>query len=275
MQCFQQICSLSAPIVGCYVTMEIIHLGSGSSGNSVAYRSEDAIIVIDCGLSMKQMEKRLLLADIEPEDVNHILVTHHHMDHSKSAMKASKSWGARLHSNLETALRMGWEPVSDVRTFADLDRIVLGDDLSVIPIPVPHDDADNVAFIVSSGGERAAYATDLGEATEELKSHLRRCSHISIEANYDHSRLISGPYPDSIKRRISGRGGHLSNLQTAKILEEVVDENTKSIALCHLSEKNNAPHIAESEVLVRIDQVFTGDLTISKKNGPEFVHRLG
>ena len=72
--------------------MEIIHLGSGSSGNSVAYRSEDAIIVIDCGLSMKQMEKRLLLADIEPEDVNHILVTHHHMDHSKSAMKASKSW---------------------------------------------------------------------------------------------------------------------------------------------------------------------------------------
>ena len=122
LRCFQQICSLSAPIVDRSVTMEIIHLGSGSSGNSVAYRSEDAIIVIDCGLSMKQMEKRLLLANIDPKDVDHILVTHHHMDHSKSAMKASKSWGARLHSNLETALRMGWEPVSDVRTFADLDR---------------------------------------------------------------------------------------------------------------------------------------------------------
>ena len=257
------------------MTLEITHLGSGSSGNSAAYRSEDAIVVIDCGFSMKQMEKRLILADIEPSDVDHILVTHHHVDHSKSAMRASKSWGARLHSNLETALRMGWEPVSDVRTFADLDRVVLGDDLSVIPIPVPHDDADNVAFIVSSEGERAAYVTDLGEATEELKSHLKRCAHISIEANYDHSRLLSGPYPESIKRRISGRGGHLSNLQTAKILEEVVSENTKSIALCHLSEKNNAPHIAESEVLVRIDQYFDGDLTISKKNGPEFVHHLG
>ena len=67
----------------------------------------------------------------------------------------------------------------------------------------------------------------------------------------------------------------MSNLQTAKILEEVVSENTESIALCHLSEKNNAPHIAESEVLVRIDQYFDGDLTISKKSGPEFVHRLG
>ena len=124
--------------------------------------------------------------------------------------------GARLHSNLETALRMGWEPVSDVRTFADLDRGGAWRRLGVIPIPVPHDDADNVAFIVSSGGERAAYVTDLGEATEELKSHLKRCAHISIEANYDGSRLLSGPYPDSIKRRISGRGEHLSNLQTAK-----------------------------------------------------------
>ena len=67
----------------------------------------------------------------------------------------------------------------------------------------------------------------------------------------------------------------MSNLQTAKILEEVVSENTKSIALCHLSEKNNAPHLAESEVLVRIDQRFNGDLAISKKNGPDFVHHLG
>ena len=82
------------------MTLEITHLGSGSSGNSAAYRSEDAIVVIDCGFSMKQMEKRLILADIEPSDVDHILVTHHHMDHSKSAMRASKSWGARLHSNL-------------------------------------------------------------------------------------------------------------------------------------------------------------------------------
>ena len=69
-----------------HVTLEITHLGSGSSGNSAAYRSEDSIVVIDCGFSMRQMEKRLILAGIEPSDVDHILVTHHHVDHSKSAM---------------------------------------------------------------------------------------------------------------------------------------------------------------------------------------------
>ena len=86
---------------------------------------------------------------------------------------------------------------------------------------------------------------------------------------------MNGPYPDSIKRRISGRGGHLSNVQTAELLKDVVSNGTKSIVLCHLSERNNAPHIAESEVLLKIDDRFNGDLSISTKNGPEFVHYLG
>ena len=105
----------------------------------------------------------------------------------------------------------------------------------------------------------------MGEATDELKRHLKGCSHISIEANYDHDKLLSGPYPDSLKRRISGRGGHLSNLQTANILRDVVTASTKSIVLCHLSEKNNAPHIAESEALMKIHDFFEGDLSISRK----------
>ena len=115
----------------------------------------------------------------------------------------------------------------------------------------------------------------MGEATDELKKHLKGCSHISIEANYDHDKLLSGPYPDSLKRRISGRGGHLSNLQTANILRDVVTESTKSIVLCHLSEKNNAPHIAESEALMKIHDFFEGDLSISRKKGPEFTHSIG
>ena len=257
------------------VPLEITHLGSGSSGNSVAYKNEDTVFLIDCGLSTRQMEKRLFLAGITPNQVDHILITHHHADHSKSALKSSKKWGARLHSNLETAIRMGWQPMSEVRTFSDLERIEINRDVSLMPIPVRHDDADNVAFIIFSGGERAAYVTDLGEATDELKKHLKGCSHISIEANYDHDKLLNGPYPDSLKRRISGRGGHLSNLQTANILRDVVTASTKSIVLCHLSEKNNAPHIAESEALMKIHDFFEGDLSISRKKGPEFTHSIG
>ena len=257
------------------VTLEIIHLGSGSGGNSAVYKNEDTTIMIDCGFSIKQAEKRLSMADIAPDRIDHIFVTHHHADHSRSALKASKKWGAELHCNLETAIRLGWQPINEARTFADLDRIEVDHNLSVMPVPVPHDDADNVGFIISTGGERAAYVTDLGEGTDELRRHLSTCSHISIESNYDHDKLMNGPYPDSIKRRISGRGGHLSNVQTAELLKDVVSNNTKSIVLCHLSERNNAPHIAESEVLLKIDDRFNGDLSISTKNGPEFVHYLG
>ena len=148
-------------------------------------------------------------------------------------------------------------------------------DLSVLPVPIPHDRADNVGFIIHSGStERAAVVTDLGEPTDELIRHLKGCAHISIESNYDAKRLALGPYPANLKARISGRGGHLSNQQTAELLAEILSPQTRSVVLCHLSEKNNAPHLAESETLFRVEN-WSGDLRISTQDGPEFSHWLG
>ena len=256
--------------------MEITHLGSGSRGNSALLSSGETRVLVDCGFSLRQMENRLLLAGVEPQSINAILVTHHHSDHSRSAKRASEKWAATLHANLGTATKMGWQPISECRTFGHLDRIDISEDLSLLPIPVPHDDADNVAVIATNGdGRRAAIVTDLGEPTVELKKHLSGCSHISIEANYDHKRLMGGPYPESLKRRIAGRGGHLSNVQTAQALAEVLSDVVDSVVLCHLSEKNNAPHLAESEVLMHIGEHYSGSLSISKQEGPEFSNWLG
>jgi len=256
--------------------MEITHLGSGSRGNSTLLSSGETRVLVDCGFSLLQMESRLLLAGVDPRSIDAILVTHHHSDHSKSAKRASEKWEATLHATLGTATKMGWQPISECRTFGHLDRIGISEDLSLLSIPVPHDDADNVAVIATNGdGRRAAIVTDLGEPTVELKKHLSGCSHISIEANYDHKRLMRGPYPESLKRRISGRGGHLSNTQTGEVLAEVISEVLDSIVLCHLSEKNNAPHIAESEVLMHIGEHYSGSLSISKQQGPEFSNWLG
>jgi phosphoribosyl 1,2-cyclic phosphodiesterase len=256
--------------------MEITHLGSGSRGNSVLLSTDESKVVVDCGFSLKRMESRLDMIGVNPSEIDAIMVTHHHSDHSRSAARASKKWASVLMSNAETARRMEWGNHENFSEFSDLERVEAGNDLSFLPIPVPHDDADNVAIIAcSSEGKRAAVVTDLGEATDELKRHLSACSHISIEANYEHSRLVGGPYPDSLKRRITGRGGHLSNTQTGQILNEVMHEGLESIVLCHLSENNNRPHIAESEVLMRICDSFSGDLSISKQSGPEFTHWLG
>ena len=256
--------------------MEITHLGSGSRGNSTLLSSGETRVLVDCGFSLRQMESRLLLTGVEPQSIDAILVTHHHSDHSNSAKRASEKWGAALHANLGTATKMGWQPISECRTFGHLERIGISEDLSLLSISVPHDDADNVAVIATNGdGRRAAIVTDLGEPTVELKKHLSGCSHISIEANYDHKRLMRGPYPESLKRRISGRGGHLSNEQAAELLSEVCGPATRSVVLCHLSEHNNQPHLAESEVLMNIEEQFDGDLSISLQSGPDFSHYLG
>ena len=256
--------------------MKITHLGSGSRGNSVLLSSVESNILIDCGFSLKNTESRLEKLSVNPTDIDAILVTHHHSDHSKSAKRAAKKWGARLISNAETAKRMQWENSDNLLVFSELERISAGVDLSLLTVPVPHDDAENVAVIACDDkGGRAAIVTDLGEVTAELSSHLRKCDHISIESNYDHDRLMRGNYPDSLKKRISGRGGHLSNSQTAYALNEIVHPELTSIVLCHLSESNNLPHIAESEVLMEICDNFKGSLSISKQEGPEFSNWIG
>ena len=151
----------------------------------------------------------------------------------------------------------------------------MSQDLSVLAVPVPHSGADNVAFVASHNGHRAAVITDLGSWTDELVTHVRGCEHIAIEANYDHNRLMNGPYPYSLKDRISGRGGHLSNEQTGQFLAQVCTPATKSISLTHLSVKNNQPHLAESTVLYHIDEIFSGDISISLQDGPERSHFIG
>ncbi|MBF27237.1 MAG: MBL fold metallo-hydrolase [Euryarchaeota archaeon] len=258
------------------VGLQITHLGSGSRGNCTLLESDNCKVLIDCGFSLKQTEKRLSRIEIEPSSIDAILITHHHGDHSRSALKASQKWDAKLYCNIETAIKMGWNPILDCRTFGNLERININEEISVLPIPIPHDDAENIALIVSNGdGNRAGFVTDLGEATVELKRHLKGCAHISIEANYDHSKLMQGPYPDSLKRRITSRGGHLSNSQTAEILNEVMTPELKTIVLCHLSDKNNAPHLAESEVLMRIGEEYKGMIFISEQSGPEFKIVIG
>jgi phosphoribosyl 1,2-cyclic phosphodiesterase len=254
----------------------ITHLGSGSRGNAAIISSEECNVLVDCGFSLTQTEKRLGIAGFDPESIDSIVVTHHHKDHSGSAIRASKKWNSILYCNHGTASKMGWEVGEECSMFGNLERIQFSSDLSMLPIPVPHDDADNVALIASDGdGSRAAIVTDLGEAPQDLISHLTGCNHISIEANYDHKRLVGGPYPESLKRRISGRGGHLSNRQTGEILLEVLHDELESIVLCHLSEKNNAPHLAESEVLMAIGDEFEGNISISKQRGPEFSNWTG
>ena len=257
-----------------HMTMTITHLGTGSRGNSTLLETPNAKILVDQGFSGVQLKKRLARLNLEPEDIDCVVISHHHGDHGGGACVVQSKWNIPVLANERTALELGLNPEL-TKYFDSLDLVKIGDDLTLLPVPVPHDGSDNVAFIASHGGERAAIITDLGSWTDELITHVRGCEHISIESNYDHHRLVSGPYPYSLKDRITGRGGHLSNDQTGQFLAEVCTEATRTITLTHLSEKNNMPHIAESTVLYYIDEIFSGDLKISMQDGPEFSHYIG
>ena len=103
--------------------MEITHLGSGSRGNSVLLSTPESNVLIDCGFSLKKTESKLQRLDVDPKEIDTILVTHHHSDHSKSALRASKKWGCNLISNAETARRLEWEGTARLKIFSELERI--------------------------------------------------------------------------------------------------------------------------------------------------------
>ena len=256
------------------MTLRITHLGSGSKGNATLLETEHVRVLVDQGFSGASLERRLKLLDLHPTDVDAILVTHHHGDHGGGALIAQRRWEIPVHANARTAEELSL--IQDLwRPFISLETIQLGPDLAMLPVPVPHGGADNVAFIASHQGQRAAFITDLGSWTDELVRYVRGCEHISVEANYDDRLLAQGPYPRSLKERISGKGGHLSNDQTGAFLAEVVTEATTTITLTHLSDMNNRPHLAESTVLYYLDDRFQGDIRLSMQDGPEFSVFLG
>ena len=170
-------------------------------------------------------------------------------------------------------MELGLDPML-TSYFGHLDLIRIGDELTVLPVPVPHAGSDNVAFVASYRGERAAIITDLGSWTDELVKHVYGCEHISIEANYDERKLDSGPYPYSLKERIRGRGGHLSNNQTGQFLAEVW-QAILYVVLTHLSRRTTRLISQSSTVLYYIGDLFDGDICISRQDGPEMTHYIG
>ena len=256
------------------MTLRITHLGTGSRGNSTLLETDEVKVLIDQGFSGAQLEKRLGLLNIKPTDIDCVLLSHHHGDHGGGAVIAQKRWKLKILANELTAMELGLDPMQTSH-FDHLDLIRIGEELTILPVPVPHAGSDNVAFIASYRSERAAIITDLGSWTDELVKHVHGCEHISIEANYDERKLDSGPYPYSLKERIRGRGGHLSNNQTGRFLAEVCTAETRNVVLTHLSEKNNSPHLAESTVLFYIGELFDGDIYISGQDGPEMTHYIG
>jgi phosphoribosyl 1,2-cyclic phosphodiesterase len=230
-------------------------LASGSKGNCTVMATESTRILIDAGLSGKETDRRLREAGWELDAIDAICVSHEHDDHKASLGILQRRLGVPLYSNAGTIEALERTPKQsglEWRVFTNGSPFEVGD-LLVEPFSVPHDSYDPVGFIVKAGDIRIGIVTDMGTPTELIRQRLRGCRAIVMEANHDEGMLRDAPRPWSLKQRISGRQGHLSNAQAGDLLAEVAGERLEVVFLAHLSDDCNAPALAEKTVRDALD----------------------
>ncbi|UCF20583.1 MAG: MBL fold metallo-hydrolase [Gemmatimonadota bacterium] len=240
----------------------VVHvLGSGSRGNSLLLETSQTRILIDAGFSGRQIERRLGDLDIQPDTLSALLITHEHRDHTQGMGVIARRWSlpvyiARATAASCSALLNGQEEVRFYRAGQPVDF----GDLRVEPFLTCHDAIDPLAITVRqrSSGLKVGIATDLGTPTVSVRHALRRCDLLILEANHDEIMLRNGPYPWSVKSRIAGRHGHLSNRAAAQLAIELLHPGLAGVVLAHLSQECNDPELALESV---------GDALRSKRFG--------
>lgn len=240
--------------------MNVVSLQSGSNGNCFFIESGDVSLVFDAGISGKQADERLASHGRDIRDAQALFISHDHSDHTRGMGIFSRKFDLPIYvtqRTLHAVRNQKLGQLNRVRLFAAGDSISFGD-VTVHTIPTPHDSVDGVAFVVEDGNSRVGILTDLGHVFEGLKEVLQSLDAVIIESNYDSQMLETGPYSASLKRRISGDGGHLSNEDSAILLNEVNSDRLRWACLCHLSEENNCPDRA----LKTHQNILGNDLTI-------------
>jgi len=220
-------------------------LASGSSGNAALLATDQTRILVDAGLSMKELGRRLALIGEDLERIDAIVVTHEHSDHVSGlpVLSRNKKMRAPIYMTKLTAPAIDWgDGQPRLETFQAGACFQIGD-IEVTSCSIPHDALDPVAFCFEAHGVRIGVVTDLGYIPVSIKYHLRRTDLLLLESNHDLDMLKVGPYPWSIKQRVMSRVGHLSNLGMSEYLMEDLDGGTSHLVLGHLSEQNNHPEI--------------------------------
>lgn len=225
-------------------------LASGSRGNATYLSDGRTAILIDAGLSGVEIQRRMARKGLDPSDLDAILVTHEHADHISGVGVLSRRFGLTVYINEGTRQASGSAlgKLSGIYPFLCGHAFAIGS-LAIHPFSISHDAEDPAGFTISCDGAKVGVATDLGIATGVVKTHLKACDILILEANHDPQMLIDGPYPWPLKQRIRGRSGHLSNDDTALLLEAIQHDRLAHVILAHLSEENNTPDKARQAVM--------------------------
>lgn len=227
--------------------MRFACLGSGSQGNALVVEAGDARVLLDCGFSIKETTARLARLGLAPEALTAIVVTHEHADHIGGVTRVANRFGLTVYLSHGTHTYLSHLDQIPARCeIIDSHTCFAIDSLWVEPFPVPHDAREPVQFVFGDGQRRLGVLTDTGMSTPHIESMLSACDALVLECNHDEAMLNNGPYPPSLKQRVSGRFGHLSNAAAAKLLSNIDTRRLQHVVAAHLSEKNNLPALAQA-----------------------------
>lgn len=231
--------------------MRICNLGSGSDGNLTYIETAGAKVLLDAGLSAKEITNRLALLQVAPEEIDAILITHEHSDHIKGldVFASRNKTKIYVHTKGFDALTAKLKKANELSfvLFDDMDFYI--NDLKVINFSLPHDSKYCSGYSFLEKTKKVSILTDLGYTNSEVLSKISGSTLVYLEANHDVEMLNNNPnYPLMLKQRILGKHGHLSNLSAAEVIKELAGSGTKQIMLSHLSRENNTPELAYTTI---------------------------
>jgi len=249
-------------------------LASGSKGNSIYVATPGVRLLIDAGLSAREIERRLERIGVRAEDLDAVVITHEHRDHVSGLGPLSRRY--RLPVFLNRATRRNLP--DQVGRLTDCVEFTTGRsfsvaDLTIHPFSLSHDAADPVGLTLVNGESKVGICTDLGKATRLVQHHLQECRLLLLEANHDVGMLTKGPYPWSLKQRIRSASGHLSNEESRELLARVLGDTLERVILGHLSEVNNRPKTA-LEAFAEVRHAWSLQLMVASQHEPSEIIAL-
>jgi phosphoribosyl 1,2-cyclic phosphodiesterase len=241
--------------------LRVCALGSGSTGNALLIEGPQGPLLVDAGLSWREVLVRSAKAGLSLTGLEWVIVTHEHADHVRG-LATLRRRGIRVAGRLGTLRALGIEG-TPLKPGIELGGV------RVTPFAIPHDAAQPIGLRLETNGERVGIATDLGQITEGVLSALSGCQTVVLEANHDLSMLLAGPYPWPLKLRILGPEGHLANAEAGRALR-ALGNGLRQVLLAHLSQENNTPALA-LETAARALDGWNGRLYLTYPDRPSAV----